>query len=479
MNKNFYNSLYLGVIVLMLLISCGPASTPTQKPSKENGGNGATTSSSEEPPGDGTENSKGNATASPSSQSKSDVNFDLSTAKSTPPVDVDAIIDEVAFYGMGGGSGDEDPCEGVTTPTIISEWYEIEQMQSAWVMMCGWDENANVMTTLTRPDNSSETEELDVSYQPVYWAYMPDVSDPIGDYKVEFSDGNRFIGFKFVVNPVEESGVMIIYNDSLIRVYKFKPQENLRLFNYEYEDRTLRLQNWQEFVTDGQGNLRIHLDEITGYYVVVGERTGEFPLSEGFGQSILKSNAPNASNKSLCDGAPKSKVAVGSAARVTYTDGTPSRVRAKPSTSSKILGEIADGTQFLIKQGPKCADGYTWWQVQLQNGTKGWMAEGSKAVYFIEPVSASQSSCKGMRTRISVGEQARAAFTDGSNMRIREKPGFSQDILDKVPEGTIIKVLDGPQCADGNNWWKIRTAKGLDGWMTESQNGVYLLEPVP
>ena len=83
-----------------------------------------------------------------------------------------------------------------------------------------------------------------------------------------------------------------------------------------------------------------------------------------------------------------------------------------------------------------------------------------------------------MRIRVSVGEEARVAFTDGSNMRIRENPGFSQVILYRVPEGTFIEVLDGPQCTDGNNWWKIRTENGLDGWMTESQDGVYLLEPI-
>lgn len=51
------------------------------------------------------------------------------------------------------------------------------------------------------------------------------------------------------------------------------------------------------------------------------------------------------------------------------------------------------------------------------------------------------------------------------------------NILNKVPEGTLLNILDGPKCADDNHWWKIRTDNGLEGWMTETQDDVYLLEP--
>jgi len=77
-----------------------------------------------------------------------------------------------------------------------------------------------------------------------------------------------------------------------------------------------------------------------------------------------------------------------------------------------------------------------------------------------------------------VGITGRVAYTDGAYMRIRKNPGFNQAIINSVPEGTPITVIGGPSCADTVTWWKIQTDKKLEGWMAESQYGVYLIEPV-
>jgi hypothetical protein len=89
------------------------------------------------------------------------------------------------------------------------------------------------------------------------------------------------------------------------------------------------------------------------------------------------------------------------------------------------------------------------------------------------------SNCGGLPSRLSAEAGARVTFTDGSDMRIREKPGFSENILTTVPEGTAIVILNSRKCVEGSTWWKILTDEGLEGWMAEDQNGVYLLEPYP
>jgi hypothetical protein len=89
------------------------------------------------------------------------------------------------------------------------------------------------------------------------------------------------------------------------------------------------------------------------------------------------------------------------------------------------------------------------------------------------------SNCGGLPSRLYAEAGARVTFTDGSDMRIREKPGYSEDILTAVPEGTAIVIQNSRKCADGSTWWKILTDEGLEGWMAEDQNGVYLLEPYP
>jgi hypothetical protein len=50
--------------------------------------------------------------------------------------------------------------------------------------------------------------------------------------------------------------------------------------------------------------------------------------------------------------------------------------------------------------------------------------------------------------------------------------------LIKLPEETLITILDGPNCVDESNWWKVLTDGNGSGWMAESQNDVYLLEPL-
>ncbi|MFW5691817.1 MAG: SH3 domain-containing protein [Chloroflexota bacterium] len=78
-------------------------------------------------------------------------------------------------------------------------------------------------------------------------------------------------------------------------------------------------------------------------------------------------------------------VSVGITARTTIDDGTPTNVRTDPTTSAQVAQIIPEGTRFRIIGGPTCADGYTWWQIVLDDGVVGWIAEAGRDFYFIEP----------------------------------------------------------------------------------------------
>jgi hypothetical protein len=82
--------------------------------------------------------------------------------------------------------------------------------------------------------------------------------------------------------------------------------------------------------------------------------------------------------------------------------------------------------------------------------------------------------CGQLPSRLTVSTHARVAFTDGADMRIRQKPGLSQNIIERVPEGTRFLVLDGPKCIDDISWWKIDIK---DGWVAEYVGNTYLIEP--
>lgn len=92
-------------------------------------------------------------------------------------------------------------------------------------------------------------------------------------------------------------------------------------------------------------------------------------------------------------------------------------------------------------------------------------------------------SCGNLKTRLSISfeSEKRVAYTDGSNMRIRKNPGFNEEIVDSVPEGTKITITEGPVCVDNVTWWKISGGpkSNEEGWMAEHNNKVYWLEPIP
>lgn len=95
-----------------------------------------------------------------------------------------------------------------------------------------------------------------------------------------------------------------------------------------------------------------------------------------------------------------------------------------------------------------------------------------------EQKSIQVSYCGDLKSRLSIGNSGRVAFTDGSDMRIRQSAGLQGEIIHKVPEGTAFTVIDGPQCFDNIIWWKARTPDGVEGWMAEFADDVYLLEPI-
>jgi hypothetical protein len=65
---------------------------------------------------------------------------------------------------------------------------------------------------------------------------------------------------------------------------------------------------------------------------------------------------------------------VGYFAEVANTDGIGVTVRGGPSTSNVSVLIADEGTLLLIIGGPTEANGFLWWQVQLQDGTEGWAA---------------------------------------------------------------------------------------------------------
>lgn len=88
----------------------------------------------------------------------------------------------------------------------------------------------------------------------------------------------------------------------------------------------------------------------------------------------------------ICDGSLPTRLRVGQRAQVAFTaDGTPLRLRLFPN--GDFVQDLPQGTPFTITATPTCEAGFTWWRIELADGTVGYSAEGDSNSYFIEPVS--------------------------------------------------------------------------------------------
>lgn len=66
---------------------------------------------------------------------------------------------------------------------------------------------------------------------------------------------------------------------------------------------------------------------------------------------------------------------------------------------------------------------------------------------------------------LGVGAAAWVREEGGKNLRRRSAPGTSSDVLDTLPPGTQVALLEGPTEADGYHWWKVRIGDGREGWV--------------
>jgi dipeptidyl aminopeptidase/acylaminoacyl peptidase len=83
-------------------------------------------------------------------------------------------------------------------------------------------------------------------------------------------------------------------------------------------------------------------------------------------------------------------VNVGDTAEVTQY-GAAVRFRTAASLTATMLAELRSGTRLTILSGPYCADGYRWWQAQLESdGRIGYLADSDPTGYWIQKAAPAQ-----------------------------------------------------------------------------------------
>lgn len=121
------------------------------------------------------------------------------------------------------------------------------------------------------------------------------------------------------------------------------------------------------------------LDVTTG--TVLSDAPGSFL---GFATD-LTGFAPSGVIYAACPDAPVSRLMTQMHGRLAFTDGSPTNVRSWPGLEGNKIASWPEGATFTVLSGPTCADGYAWWDLEFEDGSHGYVAEGDLQAYYLEP----------------------------------------------------------------------------------------------
>jgi hypothetical protein len=80
---------------------------------------------------------------------------------------------------------------------------------------------------------------------------------------------------------------------------------------------------------------------------------------------------------------------------------------------------------------------------------------------------------------LKVNDWARVSVDPPLSNRLRSQPSSSGEITGEVGPGKNVLIQEGPQCANGYAWWKVRSLDGQVGWTVEGDDtGYWLVEPI-
>jgi hypothetical protein len=95
---------------------------------------------------------------------------------------------------------------------------------------------------------------------------------------------------------------------------------------------------------------------------------------------------PSLLTPGACPGALPSRLQVGGSGIVSLEPPVANRVRSDPDRDAQVLGQLMPGEKFTVLDGPRCADGWTWWFVRSRaQELEGWTSEGDAETYWLQP----------------------------------------------------------------------------------------------
>jgi hypothetical protein len=176
-------------------------------------------------------------------------------------------------------------------------------------------------------------------------------------------------------------------------------------------------------------------------------------------------------------------------------------LRAEPGIDAEVVSVLTQGTTATVTDGPESADDYGWYALELDDGTTGWAASdflallgsidpgfvatmeaGTGVTVLDGPVTADDLPWyqldagdlgqgwsvagflgTGDGTTVPTFAIGDTLMVDADGLNLRDAAGLDGGLVDVLPFGSRVTVVDGPVAADDYDWYQLETDLGA-GW---------------
>lgn len=145
------------------------------------------------------------------------------------------------------------------------------------------------------------------------------------------------------------------------------------------------------------------------------------------------------------------------------------------------------GSTFTVLGTAVCVNGFPFIYVRMdEDGKEGWLQEVVYQ-YGLTPLEDAVNSvgcASDLPTRLQIGELAMIVEGIDTALRLRPSPTSFSESLGEYEPGATFTILSGFTCENAGTdaaftFYQVRMSEdGQVGWLTETSNGRYVLEPV-
>ena len=141
-----------------------------------------------------------------------------------------------------------------------------------------------------------------------------------------------------------------------------------------------------------------------------------------------------------------SRLVIGEMGRT--VSGVNSSLRAEPSQTGEWQGSLGFGGGFEVLEGPVCAEGLAWWRVADYGQADGWIEEGMRGEYWLEPrMLTMEWACY---STLAVGEEG--VYTGRASRTLYQSQAMDPaQIVDQLEPGAHFTALSEPVCPSGQS----------------------------